>query len=184
MNLAVRSGECLVIRGASGSGKTRLLRAIADLDPASGEITLDGAAREAVPAPQWRRRVCYVSAEPGWWCDSVAPHFPSWPSLLPMLDGLRLSAAYGARAIASLSTGERQRLALLRAIAIEPEVLLLDEPTSALDPAATEAVETVLQDRMEHGLAILLATHNSAQAERLGGRHLVLGSIAAEVTGG
>lgn len=184
VNLAVRSGECLVIRGASGSGKTRLLRAIADLDPASGEVTLNGVAREAIAAPQWRRRVCYVSAEPGWWCDTVAAHFPSWPSLLPMLEALGLSADNGARKIASLSTGERQRLALLRAIAVDPEVLLLDEPTSALDPAAIRAVETLLQRRMEHGLAILLATHNSAQAQRLGGRHLVLGDATAEVKQG
>ncbi|CAA9502804.1 MAG: hypothetical protein AVDCRST_MAG09-854 [uncultured Sphingomonas sp.] len=182
VNLAVRGGECLIIRGASGSGKTRLLRAIADLDPASGEIVLDGVAREAIAAPQWRRRICYVSAEPGWWCDTVAPHYPTWPSLLPMLGALGLSADHGARVVASLSTGERQRLALLRALAIEPEVLLLDEPTSALDAAATRAVEAILQDRMEHGLAILLATHNSAQAERFGGRHLVLCSATVEAT--
>jgi phosphate-transporting ATPase len=181
VNLAVRRGECLIIQGASGSGKTRLLRAIADLDPALGEISLSGVPREAVPAPQWRRQVCYVSAEPGWWCDTVAPHFPTWPLLLPLLAALGLSANHGLRTVASLSTGERQRLALLRALVLDPQVLLLDEPTSALDPAATQAVEEVLQHRMQNGQAILLATHNFAQAKRLGRQTLFLGAAAPGV---
>jgi tungstate transport system ATP-binding protein len=72
-------------------------------------------------------------------------------------------------------------LALLRALVLDPQVLLLDEPTSALDPAATQAVEEVLQHRMQNGQAILLATHNFAQAKRLGRQTLFLGAAAPGV---
>lgn len=69
-------GECVAVRGPSGAGKTILLRAIADLDPNHGSVSLDGSARESIPAPQWRRSVCYLAAEAGWWADAVAAHFP------------------------------------------------------------------------------------------------------------
>ena len=81
-------GECIAVRGASGSGRTLLLRAIADLDPNEGVVTLDGAERMAMPAPEWRRKVTYMAAEPGWWADTVEQHFTDWtaaaaPSLSP-----------------------------------------------------------------------------------------------------
>src|SRR5690348_5206128 len=69
------SGECIALQGASGSGKTVLMRAIADLDPNEGTIKLDGVLRESVPAPAWRRQVTYLAAEPGWWADTVQEHF-------------------------------------------------------------------------------------------------------------
>jgi len=70
--------------------------------------------------------------------------------------------------VAQCSTGERARLALLRALAASPAFLLLDEPTGALDQAATLAVEALLQERMLAGLGVVLVTHDTAQAERLG----------------
>ncbi len=69
--LVVPAGSCVVLMGASGSGKTRLLRAIADLDPNTGTISCDGADRRAMPASDWRRKVSFVPAESGWWADIV-----------------------------------------------------------------------------------------------------------------
>jgi ABC-type multidrug transport system ATPase subunit len=72
--------------------------------------------------------------------------------------------------VARLSTGERQRLALIRAFLIRPRVLLLDEPTSGLDPEAANKVENLLLERIAGGLAVLLATHDADQAARLSSR--------------
>jgi ABC-type sugar transport system ATPase subunit len=68
-HLAVSAGEIVTLRGASGSGKTLLLRAIADLDPHGGEVWLDGLERSAMTGPEWRRRVRFVAAEAAWWAE-------------------------------------------------------------------------------------------------------------------
>ena len=72
LSFSVEAGECLALRGPSGAGKSLLLRAIADLDPNEGRVSLDGESREDMPAPDWRRRVAYLAAEAGWWADTVA----------------------------------------------------------------------------------------------------------------
>ena len=79
-------GECVGVRGASGSGKTLLLRAIADLDPNDGIVQLDGRSRADMTAPAWRRLVAYVPAEPGWWAETVGAHFPDWSGALPLIE--------------------------------------------------------------------------------------------------
>jgi phosphate-transporting ATPase len=68
-------GECVVVQGPSGAGKTLLLRAIADLDPNEGLVCLGGRDRSTIPGPEWRRLVGYVPAEPGWWAETVGEHF-------------------------------------------------------------------------------------------------------------
>jgi ABC-type lipoprotein export system ATPase subunit len=70
--------------------------------------------------------------------------------------------------VRALSTGEKQRLALIRALVLEPPLLLLDEPTGPLDPETTGEVEAVLTERLKAGCAIILVTHDPRQAERLG----------------
>jgi phosphate-transporting ATPase len=74
-SFALAMGECIAIRGPSGARKTLLLRAIADLDPNQGLVTLDGCDRSTIAAPTWRRLVGYVPAEPGWWAETVGEHF-------------------------------------------------------------------------------------------------------------
>ena len=161
------AGECLAVQGVSGSGKTLLLRAIADLDPNTGSITLDDISRDAVPAPLWRRQVAYVPAEPGWWADTVAPHFPIWDKAEPIAAMLGLPASCGEANLSTLSTGERLRLALVRALVLDPRVLLLDEPTAALDPLSTQAIETVITARINAGVGVLWVTHDPAQVGRV-----------------
>ncbi len=167
-------GECVALRGPSGAGKTILLRAIADLDPNLGSVSLDGSARESIPAPQWRRSVCYLAAEAGWWADAVAAHFPDLPAARALLPELDLTTDALDWQVSRLSTGERQRLAVARLLLVAPRVMLLDEPTSGLDPDSTLMVEAVLRRRLDDGASILLVTHARDQAGRLAGRGLLV----------
>ncbi|GAB6052178.1 ATP-binding cassette domain-containing protein [Magnetospira thiophila] len=165
VDLTLLPGQCLGVSGPSGSGKTLLLRALADLDPNDGQVMLEGRLRSEFPAPEWRRRVAYLPAEPGWWALRVRDHFTN---LSPdLLEALGLSPAIVERKILNLSTGERQRLALARLLLQEPSVLLLDEPTSGLDPDSTKRVEALLQAQLREGRSIVLVTHNAEQAGRL-----------------
>ncbi|MDA1001351.1 MAG: ABC transporter ATP-binding protein [bacterium] len=181
-DLDVAAGEAVALLGPSGSGKTIFLRAIADLDPNEGSVFLDDAARGQMPAPQWRRQVIYLAAEPGWWADTPAAHFEDPDAALALLPALGLPSEVLRRPLAVLSTGERHRLALVRALLRAPRVLLLDEPTSGLDPDSAVAVEAILRERLGQGAAILFSTHDSAQAARLARRRLRIagGTISGE----
>jgi ABC-type iron transport system FetAB ATPase subunit len=172
IDFSLAPGECVSVAGKSGAGKTVLLRMVADLDPHDGDVALDGEACSAMPAPRWRRVVTYVAAESGWWDEAVAAHFA------PDIDFAALFASVGIPAearswpVARLSTGERQRLALLRALRPDNRVLLLDEPTSGLDGESARMVEVLLRSRLSRGTAILMVTHDPEQALRLASRHL------------
>jgi phosphate-transporting ATPase len=167
-------GECMAVRGPSGAGKSLLLRAIADLDPNSGRVLLDGQHRQVIAAPLWRRRVGYLPAEPGWWADRVGEHFADWRAALPLAGRLGLPEEAGEWPVARISTGERIRLGLVRALMAGPEVLLLDEPTAALDATSVTAVEALIAERVACGLAVLWVTHDEAQAARVAKRCLMV----------
>lgn len=171
----LHDGECVALQGPSGVGKTLLLRSIADLDPNEGTVKLDGTLREAMPAPAWRKRVTYLAAEPGWWSDIVQEHFTGWDDALPLVTRLGLPDDCGPWPIQRLSTGERQRLGLVRALMLRSRVLLLDEPTSALDPASAAAVESLIAERISNGTSVIWSTHDNAQARRVGSRVLTMG---------
>lgn len=174
VDLELADGECIAFSGPSGGGKSILMRAIVDLDPNSGEVSLDGVPREAIPAPLWRRQIVYVPAEAGWWADRVADHF-SDPDLAASLIGrLGLAAEALEWNVERLSTGEKQRLALARAFLTNPRVLLLDEPTSGLDPEAAAKVEGMLHERLQSGIGVMLVTHDPGQADRMASRHFLM----------
>ncbi len=172
VDLDLDAGDCIALSGPSGSGKTLILRSLADLDPNEGEVALDGEARDSIPAPMWRRRVAYLAAEPGWWADVIGAHFPDLTVARELAAALGLSEKFFDAPVAQVSTGERQRLALVRLLLLAPRIMLLDEPTAALDEAAAARVEAVLAERLAAGVAIVLVTHDDAQAARLAGRRL------------
>src|SRR5690606_12692473 len=127
IDFAIDAGECVSVSGRSGSGKSVLLRAIADLDPHEGDVFLEGRACSSMPAPQWRRQVTYVAAESGWWHDTVQPQFPAGTDFSSLLPQVGIAASAAEKPVHRLSTGERQRLALLRALCLDSKALLLDE---------------------------------------------------------
>jgi phosphate-transporting ATPase len=174
---------CIAVRGPSGAGKTLLMRAIADLDPNEGRVTLDGEDRTAIPAPLWRRRVTYVPAEPGWWADTIGEHYENWPGALPLIERLGLTDEARNWTVIRCSTGERLRLALARALAVRPRVLLLDEPTAALDSVMVSAVETLIHELVADGMSTIWVTHDPAQAKRVAKRmlHVEAGEVREDV---
>ena len=175
-DLRVATGEAIAITGQSGSGKSLFLRMIADLDPNEGEVALAGQDRRDMPAPSWRRLVTYVAAESGWWAEGVSAHFApearDEAAALAARLGLKSELMNGP--VSRLSTGEKQRLALIRAFVLASPVLLLDEPTGPLDPASVAKVESLLLERLASGLILLMVTHDPAQVDRLRARHLCM----------
>lgn len=173
-DLDVCAGESVALLGPSGAGKSRLLRAVADLDPNLGDVVLAGKRRETFDAPHWRRRVVYVPAESGWWLDIVGNHFENRATAAEIAIRLDLNKDAMSWQVSRLSTGERQRLALVRALALEPTILLLDEPTSGLDARTTATVEAELRRHLAAGTGMLIVTHDDDQAKRLTNRRMIL----------
>ena len=172
--LEVADGECIAIMGVSGAGKSLLLRSIVDLDPNRGEISLDGRSRASMSACEWRRQVMLVPAESGWWADLVGAHFLADPPVETLITSLGLPPEALGWSVSRLSTGERHRLAIARALCFQPRAILLDEPAAALDAAATERLESVLKQRLAVGASILLVTHDKDQAARMATRTIVI----------
>ncbi len=171
--LSVEAGQRVLISGESGSGKTLLLRAIADLDPHVGELRLEGVPSQDMAATRWRAQVCYVPSESQWWDERVADHF-SAPAP-ELLQALGFPVEVSGWAVRRLSSGERQRLAMARTLALRPRVLLLDEPTANLDPGNTERVERLVCDYCKkENAAVLWVSHDPEQRRRLAQRHWVI----------
>jgi putative ABC transport system ATP-binding protein len=168
------------IVGPSGSGKSTLLRLLNRLaDPDEGSVRFHGTDVRELDPLALRRRVGLVpqlpAPVPGTVADNVCfgPRLhgeqvdPERPLRLAGLD-----PSFAERDASRLSVGEQQRVMLARALALEPEVLLLDEPTASLDAAATGAVEDALRNL--HGVSLVLVTHDREQADRLAERTIEL----------
>ena len=175
-DLNVAHGGCIGITGQSGSGKSLFLRMICDLDPNEGEVWLDGVARSTMTSPAWRRQVVYVPAESGWWDDHILAHFPNdqRDAARAMATRLGLPDDILGGLVSRLSTGERQRMALIRAFLMNAPVLLLDEPTSALDGDGAARIEAILSERLATGMALILVTHDPAQARRMATQRYIM----------
>lgn len=171
VSLTVDPGEIHCLSGPSGSGKSRLLRAVADLEPHAGEVWLGEVAQSSLPAHAWRARVMLVPAESQWWADSVGEHLSVSPAAED-LAALGFEAAVLEWQVARLSSGEKQRLALLRALGQAPSALLLDEPTANLDDATTRRVEEWLVGRIrQRGWPVIWVAHDRAQIARVANHH-------------
>ncbi len=179
VSFCIDDGECMALFGPSGAGKSLLLRAIADLDPNEGRVLANGVDRCSLPAPQWRRIVGFLPADSGWWAERVGDHIAASDRTNALLAKLNLAPECLEWPVSRLSTGEKQRLAFIRLLVQDPEILLLDEPTSALDAKTAAEVENILKSLLAEGVSILLVTHDKKQAKRLAKRimHIDGGNI-------
>lgn len=175
VSLTIRAGPRTVLLGPNGAGKSLLLRLCHGLlQPTSGQVrfkgpeSIDGRRRHAMvfQRPVMLRRSALANVTYGLKLAGV-PHAARLRAAAEALDrvGLAHLADQPARV---LSGGEQQRLAIARAWALRPDLLLLDEPTANLDPKATQAIEAVIQAVHEAGTKVVLITHNLGQAHRLG----------------
>jgi ABC-type iron transport system FetAB ATPase subunit len=172
LSLHLNKGEILFIQGKSGSGKTLLLRAIADLDPNQGQVLLHGKNRDTFPAHQWRKQVGMLPATPMWWDERISDCVTTTRDLLKEF---HLRENIGDEPVDIISSGENQRLALIRLLNNQPDVLLLDEPTANLDDANTQHVEHAIQRYIRQTQAgVIWVSHDIQQAKRMADRTLIL----------
>jgi len=197
LSVEVDAGEVLAVIGPSGVGKTTLLRLLAlAAEPDDGRVALDGTNAWGVDAAErlaLRRRVGLVFQEANLFDASVARNVEyglrvrrSWTDRLGSLFGRGVPDAVREaldvvgladetrRRAGSLSGGEAQRVSFARALAYEPDALLLDEPTSDLDPRNTAVIEAAIDEASDRGIGVALATHDMYQAERVADRVAVL----------
>ena len=168
--------------GPSGSGKSSLLRLLNRLsDPDLGTIHFEGADVRSLDVLELRRRAVLVPQLPAPLPGTVAENVRYGPSLCDRevdvnscLGRAGLARAFANRDAGELSVGEQQRVMLARALALEPDVLLLDEPTSALDEAARDGVERTLEELAQAGVAMVLVTHDRGQALRIASKVIEL----------
>ena len=169
VSLVIAGGETVMLHGISGSGKSMLLRAVADLDDHTGDVLLDDTPCSTIAAPEWRRRVGYLTAETCWWERLVGDHFQARDTGL--VSRLGLPAEVFGWETGRLSTGEKQRLGIARLLANGPQALLLDEPTANLDPEHTQMAEALLRDyQARHEAPVLWVSHSREQRGRIGDR--------------
>ena len=175
VTLKLQRGDRLALVGANGSGKTTLLRLLHGLVRWEGqrEIHPLTARRTPVVAMLFQRPfLLSLSARAnvllGLWLRGV-PRGERQLRCAHALQRVGLAALAG-RAANTLSVGQQQRLALARAWALQPDLLLLDEPTSSLDPGAKREVEMLIEEIAADGVTVVLSTHNLGQAKRLATR--------------
>ncbi len=193
VTLPVRQGEVLALIGASGSGKTTLLRSLNRLTEITagaaraGRITLDGTDIHELEVTELRRKVSMVFQQPNPFPMSIFDNVayalaerPDGTRRRRRTDAIRQAVAEALRraglhdevgddlerSALRLSGGQQQRLCIARALAAEPEVLLLDEPCSALDPISTATIEELIVGLREQ-VAVVIVTHNLQQALRV-----------------
>jgi putative ABC transport system ATP-binding protein len=181
VSASIPVGRCTAVTGPSGAGKSTLLRLLNRLaEPTAGRITLDGVPIAELDVLALRRSVGLVAQAPVLLTDRVLDEVRVGRHDLPearvveLLARVGLDPWFAERATAELSGGEVQRLCLARALAVEPDTLLLDEPTSALDGASAEVIAALVGDFVSAGGTVVLVSHDYGLIESVAAQVLVL----------
>jgi len=188
VSFELSKGEVLVISGPSGSGKTTLLRLIAGLEaPDEGQIYLDGALTGGLrqPAPPHKRGIGFVFQNSALWPHmTVARNILFGMGDLPrQLAHQRLKELFAHTGLeglerrypSQLSGGQARRVALARALAPKPKILLLDEPLTNLDPDLKEKLLTLIQElQRSENITMIYVTHDRQEASQMGARCLTM----------
>lgn len=191
----IAKGCFVAMVGASGSGKSTLLKTVNTLVmPTGGRVLFAGEDVSELPPAKLRRRVGYVFQGIGLFPHfSVAENIAIGPRLAgeklareriaELLELVELDPAYASRMPDELSGGQRQRVGVARALAGEPELLIMDEPFGALDPVTRDALGRKVRELHERlGLTTVMVTHDMAEALLLADRVLVMdkGALVAD----
>jgi len=185
LSLQVNRGETLVLLGRSGSGKTTTLKLINRLvTPTSGEIRVNGVSNAQVDIIRLRRGIGYVIQEAGLFPHftvernvGLVPRIEGWPEdrirnrIQELFQLVGLTGEFASRYPRQLSGGQRQRVGVARALAADPEILLMDEPFGALDPLTRDELQREflsLQQRLHK--TVIFVTHDLREALRLASR--------------
>lgn len=198
ISFQVFAGERLAIVGVTGAGKTSLLRLLNRLEePTNGKIYLDNREYRQIPAVELRKRVTLLPQEAkllgmkvkqalayplvlrGLNQQKIEPILDEW------IDKLQIPNDWLGKTELQLSTGQRQIIAIARALIIQPKVLLLDEPTSALDAGtAQKLINILISMSQDHQIAILMVNHQLNLAQKFCTKllHLQQGKILANQT--
>jgi ABC-type methionine transport system ATPase subunit len=183
VDVLVPAGEVTAVVGPSGAGKSTLLRAINRLiELSSGEVYLDGESTGSLDPLELRRRVGMVFQIPALFGVSVEEAVLYGARLAGrsadparLLEVVGLDPSMCRRVPETLSVGQQQRVSVARALALEPEALLLDEPTSALDEGARRKIEELVRDlNARLGLTMDFVSHDLSQVERVADRVVLL----------
>ena len=183
-NLSIAAGERVALIGSNGSGKSTLLRVLHGLvQPTFGVRTVNGSITQAMlfQRPYMLRASVLHNLALGLWLRGQ-------PWAAAKQHGTQALRQVGMAELAqrqakALSIGQQQRVAMARAWALKPQVMLLDEPTASLDPAAKREVESLMQDFASSGMTLIFSSHNLGQVKRLASRvvYLESGQIAADL---
>jgi osmoprotectant transport system ATP-binding protein len=185
LNLQVEKGETLVLLGRSGSGKTTTLKLVNRLlSPTSGEVRVKGVPNAESDVIRLRRGIGYVIQDVGLFPHftvqrniGLVPKIEGWPQdrirarVVELLQVVGLGPEMASRYPHQLSGGQRQRVGVARALAADPEILLMDEPFGALDPLTRDELQReffLLQQRLHK--TVVFVTHDLREALRLGSR--------------
>jgi ABC-type multidrug transport system ATPase subunit len=192
-DLRLEGGVITTLGGPSGGGKTTLLRILGQLaEPDAGQVLLDGVDLRTLVPHEARRRIALVPQAPAMFPGTVLDNVRTGPRLagrdVPEATARELIVRAGlepqflGQDARALSGGEKLRVAVARALALQPEVWLLDEPTAALDPERASTLLRLLVELARDGAPMLVVTHDARALEQLGGRHLELssGQLGAE----
>jgi len=185
LDLAVGSGEFILIKGTSGTGKSTLLRLVCRLNkPQCGTILFRGRDITLIPPAELRSSISYVAQVPQLVDAPVEENLllpfafrvnrkkalPRHEDLRAMLDEFYLDGVTLWQSALKLSAGQKQRLAIMRSILQEPEMMLLDEPTSALDPESAAMVFSITERlNTSRKMTIMTVTHSDYRPETIKG---------------
>ena len=199
VDLGLRAGEQLAIVGPTGSGKSLLLRCLASLDAADeGNLDFDGRPLAAWTLPDYRSRVVYLHQRPALWEGTVEDNLRAIFELaahrsrqydrdraVACLRAFDRAASFLHKSTAELSGGEQQITALVRALGIEPSILLLDEPSASMDTTVTRQVEELIAGwvRESPHRAAVWTSHDPDQVGRVASCMLTLDGAAGAVWG-
>lgn len=198
VDLELYAGENVAIVGPTGAGKSLLLRCLAGLDAADeGRIAIEDKSLAEWPMPAYRARVVYLHQRPALWEGTVEDNLRAVFHLaahrsraydraraIRQLGTFERDAAFLDKNAADLSGGEAQIVALIRALSVEPAVLLLDEPSASMDAAATEQAEELVARWVAEaaGRASVWTSHDSEQVQRVADRRMTLDGGRGAIT--